>query len=83
MMSIVHVTWHAIERYRERVRDVSVPAARAALSGPTFIKAIEIGAPFVKLADGQHAVIVDGRVITVLPKDAWLGTFALSPIPNS
>lgn len=64
----VHVTAHAIERYRERVRDVPDDEARAALTSPTIVQAAELGAIAVKLATGHHAVIKSGCVITVLPR---------------
>lgn len=71
---MIHVTHHAVQRYQERVNNLPYREVVAALSGPTFDKAVEIGVPYVKLGTGQRAVIVDGSVVTVLPKDIWLCT---------
>lgn len=70
----IHITSHAISRYRERVSPVSYDAARLALSCAAVELAASIGAPFVKLGTGQHIVVRDHAVITVLPKDKHLGT---------
>ena len=72
----LHVTSHAISRYRERVAPVSYDDARTALSCAAVELAASIGAPFVKLGTGQHVVVRDQAVITVLPKDKHLGTLA-------
>lgn len=66
----VTVSRHAIDRYRERVADLSDHEIFAALSGPAFELAAEIGAPLVKLPGGQHAVLREDTVVTVLPADA-------------
>lgn len=66
----VHVTNHAIERYRERVADIPDVDIIEALNSPTIRQAADIGACSVKLGTGQHAVILNGTVITVLPKFA-------------
>jgi hypothetical protein len=66
----IRVTKHAIERYCERVANVTQDAAVAALSGPTIQKAVQFGARHVILGGGQRVVIEQGRIITVLPK-AW------------
>lgn len=66
----LHVTAHAIERYQQRVADVTPAEARAALSTPAFVKAAEIGACAVKLSTGHRAVIENGCVVTVHPKKA-------------
>ncbi len=65
----LHVTAHAISRFRERVARVSEAEARAALTSRTICLAADQHAPFVKLGTGQHVVIEDHRVITVLPAD--------------
>lgn len=66
---MIRVTSHAIARYRERVRNVSIDVARAALSIAAVQKAAEIGAPFVKLGTGQRIVIERNVVVTVLPSN--------------
>lgn len=66
---MIRVTQHAIERYQERVRNVTDEDARAALSCAAIVIAAQFGAPYLKLGTGQHVVIKDGAVVTVLPKD--------------
>lgn len=68
----IHVTHRAIERYQERV--CNLPDDRVIeliTSSPVVQRAVAIGAPFVKLGGGQRLVLVDARVITVLPKDHY------------
>lgn len=67
------VTRHAMDRYRERVANVPDVQIFKALSGRAFDVAARIGAPFVKLSSGHRALIKDGAVITVLPKNTWSG----------
>lgn len=69
----VTVSRHAMDRYREQVADLSDHEIFAALSGPTFELAVEIGAPFVKLASGHHVVIREATVVTILTADRGLG----------
>lgn len=64
---------HAMDRYRERVADLSVREIFLALSGPTFELAVEIGAPFVKLPSGHGAVIRRATVITILEAGCTCG----------
>jgi len=73
---MVHVTQHAVARYQERVSNLPDEKVRAALDIPAVALAAEIGAPFVKLGTGQHVVVWDHAVITVLPKDKHLGTMS-------
>lgn len=68
---MIHVTSHAISRFRERVAPVSYDEAVAALSSPAVEKAAAFGAPFVKLGTGQRIVLVGDHVVTVLPRDKW------------
>lgn len=64
------VSSHAISRYRERVEPVDHETARQRIvDAVTRTKAIETGAPFVKLARGQRIVLNGERIITVLPSD--------------
>ncbi len=69
----VHVTAHAVERYRERVADVPDHMAREAIERLVAGAAI-FGAPFVKLGTGQRLVLQGETVITILPKDTWPGS---------
>lgn len=77
-----HITAHAISRYRERVSPVDYDTAHEALSSATICKAVEIGAPYVKLGTGQHVVIVNGSVVTVLPEDIYLELLAHGRMGN-
>lgn len=63
------VTRYAMDRYRERVADLTDHEIFAALTGPAFELAAEIGAPFVKLCTGHRVVIREGTVITILTPD--------------
>lgn len=65
----VIVSRHAMDRYRERVADLSDHEIFTRLSGPAFVLAVEFGASFVKLPSGHHAVLREETVITVLPPD--------------
>lgn len=73
-MSEPYLTWHAIQRYRERVADVPAADIWRALDIPAVRIAIEFGARFVRLAGGQRLVIEEDRIVTVLPRDHWLGS---------
>lgn len=70
MPEAVTVSRHAMDRYRERVADVSDREIFAALTTPTFELAVELGAPMAKLPGGHHAVLRQDTVVTVLPSDA-------------
>lgn len=72
------VSQHAIDRYRERVADVTEEAARQALSSVTIAAAIAFGAHFVRLGTGQRVVIEGDRIITVLPAGTGLRQFAMA-----
>ena len=67
----MHITRHAIQRYRERVADLPEDAIRAALSSPTICKAADFGARAVKLSGGQRAVLDGQTVVTVVHKAIW------------
>jgi hypothetical protein len=70
----LHVTGHAISRYRERVDPgADFDRAHAALTSAAVVRAADFGAPFVKLGTGQRIVIVEHRVVTVLPADTHRG----------
>lgn len=70
-MNALRVTAHAIERYQERVANLSDEAVIEAILSPAVVKAATFGAPFVRLATGQRIVIEDSVVVTVLPSDHW------------
>jgi hypothetical protein len=65
----IWVSNHAIQRYRERVADLSTLKIVAALSGPAFETALAFRCNAVKLPTGHRAVLSDnGEVLTVLPQ---------------
>jgi hypothetical protein len=71
---MVHVTQHAVDRALERVPGLKSEAqAYCLLTSWAVHKAIEIGAPFVRLGTGQRIVLMEDRVITVLPRGTWMG----------
>lgn len=72
-MPDLFVTDHAVQRYRERVRDLPDVEIRCALSTRAFVKAADLGRCAVILPTGHRAVMRNGSVITVLP----LGAHAL------
>lgn len=76
MEETLYVTDHAIQRYCERVAEVSANAAICALSNPVIRKAAAFGARYVILSGGQRVVLQNGRVVTVLPK-GWSKACAL------
>jgi hypothetical protein len=63
---MIHVSSHAISRYRECVAPVSYDEARAALATPVIEAAACFGAHYVRLGGGQRVVIEEGTVVTVL-----------------
>lgn len=66
-MPDLHVSSHAISRYRERVEPVDHDTARARLSSPAIHLAAKFGNCEVILPTGHHAVICDATVVTVRP----------------
>lgn len=74
---MIRVARHAIDRYRERVADIPEDEARTQIvRAVENARAIEFGAPYVKLGTGQHIVIENGVIVTVLPKDQALFAFS-------
>jgi hypothetical protein len=67
----MHVTRHAIMRYRERVADLPDAAVRDALSSPAIQCAADFGARTVKLGTGQRVVLDGATVVTVVQKAPW------------
>lgn len=86
-MPDLHITAHALQRARERIPGIgSEEQARGILASATIARAAAFGAHYVRLGTGQHVVIRDRAVITVLPKEAplWrLGYFAYHDGGNS
>jgi hypothetical protein len=68
---MLHVTAHAIERYRERVENVPTDEIHRRLSGRAFDIASSIGADVI-LPTGHRAVIRSGLIITILPSKRWV-----------
>ncbi len=66
------ITHHAILRYQQRVEPVCEDMVRERLSVPAFDTAIAFGAKYVILSGGQRAVIEEGTIVTILPKEARL-----------
>lgn len=64
----LHATLHAVERFQQRVENVTDAEARRRLSSPTIRKAAEIGCTAVKLPGGQRVIIENNTVITVHPR---------------
>lgn len=72
------VTDHAVQRYRERVRNCSDSEARTALSSMAVHAAVSIGAPYVRLPTGQRILIHGGVIITVLPSNTARGAMSMA-----
>lgn len=67
----MRVSAHAIQRYRERVRDMSDEQIIVALSGRAFVACAAIGRGAVVLPSGHRAIVANGSVVTVLPKGSF------------
>ncbi|HWW56375.1 MAG TPA: hypothetical protein VN047_05750 [Sphingopyxis sp.] len=63
----VRVSQHAINRYRERIADLSDEMIIAALSGKAFQVLSLLGHGAVRMACGARAIVQAGTVVTVLP----------------
>lgn len=70
---MIHITAHAIQRYQERVANVSDDEARRRIDTVALRSAVQFGAPYVRLATGQRLVIQHGAVVTVLPSEHGRG----------
>lgn len=70
-MTHLHITAHAIQRYRERVAELADDQIRAALDCPAVRAAAQIGARFVRLHGGQRIVLQGDTVVTVMPSDNY------------
>jgi 2-C-methyl-D-erythritol 4-phosphate cytidylyltransferase len=62
------ISRHAIQRFQERVENVSDEVVRARLSGKAFECAERFGAKYVLLHGGARAVIENNCIVTVLEK---------------
>lgn len=75
-MPDLHVSAHAISRYRERVRPCTEAEARLAMSSARIAAMIAFGARLVKLGTGHRLIIRDGTIVTVTPAETqsrnWL-----------
>lgn len=88
---VIRVSGHAVERYQERVANVSHDDAVAALSSPFIQAASDFGARFVRLPSGHRVCLEDGVVLTVLPADHYrrqirrygLGRYGRGNLPHS
>lgn len=70
---MIHISAHAIDRYKQRVRSCTDEQARAALLASaakvvTFARGAQI---FVRLAGGQRVIVQGDAVVTVLPADHY------------
>lgn len=63
-----HITFHAIQRYQERVEDVPAIEVVRRLSTPNIMGALKLGKATIKLPTGHRAEIVDGHILTVKNK---------------
>lgn len=66
-MTNLVVSAHAVQRYRERVKDVPDTEAEQALSGRAFQSVADLGRCAVILPSGHRAIVHHRTAITVLP----------------
>ncbi|MGE8143067.1 hypothetical protein ACQKOE_13915 [Novosphingobium sp. NPDC080210] len=66
---MIHVSQHALDRYRERIANLSDDEIRAALITPAVMTAAAIGARFVRIASGHRIALADYTITTILPPD--------------
>jgi hypothetical protein len=77
---VIHVSTHAIQRYQERVENVSADEVRERLCRPAIAKAVQFGARYIRLGSGHRLVILNQTVVTVLPVHIGLRTLDWSPV---
>lgn len=77
-MSDLFITRHAIQRYQERVADVPASEIWRVLDCRAIRTAIRLGARYVRLSGGQRAVLCENRVVTILPRDHFIGSLGRS-----
>ncbi len=63
-----HLTYHAIERYQQRVENVPFEVVVDRLSTDFILAAIEFGTSVIKLPNGHRLRVVDGCIVSTLPK---------------
>lgn len=68
------VTRHALDRYRERIDDLPDREIEQRLTTAPYRIAAEFGARYVRLGSGHRVVIIDHKVITILPQDNAQGS---------
>ena len=66
---MIHVTAHAIDRFRERIADLPDETIRAMLSSPVIARAAAFGANWVRIAGGHRICLRGHTVTTILPPD--------------
>lgn len=65
---MVHITQHAIDRYKQRIEDVSDELVKLALTTPAIEAAAQMGVQCKILRpDGWRVVVKGGAVVTVEP----------------
>lgn len=67
-MRPAHVTAHVVERYRERIKDLTDEEIWRILDAPIFHRAIALGAIAVRLPCGRRVMIRDGCLTTVVAR---------------
>lgn len=67
----LHVTQHALDRFKERVADLPDETIRTILTAPVFHVAADFGAEWVRLATGQRVAVRDHCIVTVLPAENY------------
>lgn len=75
---MIHITAHAIDRYRERVANIPDEQIRARLNAPIIARAIDFGARTIRLGTGQRLIIDNQTIVTITPKGYKLGCLAPS-----
>lgn len=72
----IHITYHAVQRWIERVEAVSFDEAVVAIlrHTPAILTAIEMGCCCVKLGCGARLVLDGARVVTVYPRQPKSGS---------
>lgn len=66
---MIHVTAHAIDRFRERIADLPEETIRAMLSTKAIRQAAQFGANWVRIAGGHRICLRGHTVTTILPPD--------------
>lgn len=72
---MLDISDHAVLRYLERVKGVSIEAIKAEMRTPAAEKACAFGAPVVIGRNGERLVIRDGVIVTVIAKGRHQGRY--------